>query len=628
VASQSHSSVSYAPNTERKHTRGRRGKVTPGITDLQADFEAGLFKDTRGERRQVSRQVSQAKTALANAKKFARKGFRGKKTSTKPSRLNEDAPVVFRFEGPKPTVRSKRELPVRGMRAKTDSEREEFARAKAHKRRVQLGLEGLSRAQRRKRASETTSTSTPFNLKASLAQFKRTGKLPAYPLDVVCQADSSGLDARALKRMIGAMLIRAGVEENPGPPMLSSSTDPPPDGIPMRWVKKPTSRDKEKEDRCGGNAPREKERLDAKKSRGRANFSVSSLLNAAQMLDHDKKVGNDIAAKEKAEDESERKSAHMRELFTDVRPAFVMRSGGFSRPWYAGFGVPQTRLRLIGSMLQYLSVWFSWLRGLGNLPLWDPRDGSVWRDFSPEDNEFMTPVFKGLVFSTFALIALGIVFAMGILFTWIFSFSSLLQWIAIVISWIVRSGAIVQLFSMCFRPILRYQTDDRMVSYGATRFHSSDPDFESTMRMSGSRYRPATDAPVLCTVHMHNITFADHTSWYQRYWATSWCFGSLFTWLESNRLQSLVQETVDVIVSMRIVDTVLTGLARSRIDSYRDAETKARNIVSTYDELQLGIQQVRGRNVREDSIQYATALYWSRAAADASLGNGVIPHSD
>jgi hypothetical protein len=240
----------------------------------------------------------------------------------------------------------------------------------------------------------------------------------------------------------------------------------------------------------------------------------------------------------------------------------------------------------------------------------------------------MTPAFKGLVFSVIGIVILAIVFFSCTAFVWLVSFSSLLNWIAYIVTLVIQTGAIVQIFAMIFRPVLRYMPEDRMAEFSRARPLSSDPDFESTMRMSGSRYRPATDAAVLANIDVLNVTVADRASWYQKYWATSWLFGSLFTWLETNRLITLVEDRAHYVVSLRIVDTILCGLTRSRLDSYLDAESKARNIVASYDELKLGIQQIRGRNVREDSIRYAAALYWSKAAADASLGNGVIPHSD
>lgn len=346
------------------------------------------------------------------------------------------------------------------------------------------------------------------------------------------------------------------------------------------------------------------------------------------MLDEDRKSGQKQADKEKDIDDEERVSSHMREMFTDERPAFVMRSGGFARAWYYGFGVPVTRARLIQSMLVYVQVWFQWIVGRGDLPLWDPRDGSIWRPFGQEDREFMTPTFKGIVFSVVGIVALAILFLTCTMFVWLVSFSSLLNWIAYAATLVIKTGAVIQIFAMTFRPVLRYQPEDRMAEFSQARPLSSDPDFESTMRMSGSRYRPATDAAVLAHVDVLNVTIADRASWFQKYWATSWLFGSLFTWLETNRLITLVEDRARYVVSLRIVDTILCGLTRSRLDSYLDAESKARNIVSSYDELKLGIQQIRGRNVREDSIRYAAAIYWSKAAADASLGNGVIPHSE
>jgi len=619
------SSPEYAANPQRRHTRGRRGRITTGITDLQNDFEIEALKDDRGATRYANKQRGRRRQSLSDQKKRAEKAFRGKTRSTKVSKIQRDAPATSI---------------VRGVRAMNAQERAEFVRQKARKRRVGLGLEGKSRAQRRANVTSSSTASSVFNLTAAVTIFKRSGRLPQVSLDTVQAADASGLDARALKRMINAMLVRAGVEENPGPPS-SHESDPPcttssttttsSSTCSSEWrVKSSAKQDRadEKKTKCGGFEPKEKERLDTKKHRGRANFAGASLLQSAHMLEQDQKAGQKDADKEKAIDEQERMSSHMREMFMDERPAFIMRSGGFARAWYFGFGVPTTRARLAFTMLTYVQVWFQWIIGRGDLPLWDPRDGAAWRPLGVEDREYMTPTFKGLVFSVVGIVILAIVFFSCTAFVWLVSFSSLLNWIAYVVTLVIRTGAIVQIFAMVFRPVLRYMPEDRMAEFSRARPLSSDPDFESTMRMSGSRYRPATDAAVLANVDVLNVTVADRASWYQKYWATSWLFGSLFTWLETNRLITLVEERAHYVVSLRIVDTILCGLTRSRLDSYLDAESKARNIVSSYDELQLGIQQVRGRNVREDSIRYAAALYWSKAAADASLGNGVIPHSD
>jgi len=57
-----------------------------------------------------------------------------------------------------------------------------------------------------------------FNVKSAVARFKRTGDLPDFPVEFAQGACGNGIDAGALKGMIRAMLLKSGVEPNPGPP--------------------------------------------------------------------------------------------------------------------------------------------------------------------------------------------------------------------------------------------------------------------------------------------------------------------------------------------------------------------------------------------------------------------------
>lgn len=105
----------------------------------------------------------------------------------------------------------------------------------AHKARVASGVSGLSKAERRFRIEEGFLSARPraprkprvvrnvapkpFDLKNAVARYRRLGQLPPVDIKVAFlkTLDASGIDGAALKRMIRAMLIREGIEPNPGP---------------------------------------------------------------------------------------------------------------------------------------------------------------------------------------------------------------------------------------------------------------------------------------------------------------------------------------------------------------------------------------------------------------------------
>jgi hypothetical protein len=619
--------VDFTPNPERKHTRGRRGKVFSGISDLQADFEMDRVRDDRGAQRAVGRARGFAKQKRATKRERIVRAFRGKDSKNKPLKEVRRGPA-----------------------------RAQFIADKARKRRVLYGLEGKSR--RQQRLTRPDKSIGLFNLKAAVLQFKRTGKLPFKSVDEIRMMDVSGVDADALKRMIQRMLVRSGVEENPGPKhevgsTSSSSTDvtyPPVAHIVKRKKEKEVltslsspscssstkmssekfkcDRHHEKVDNCGGNKPGDDDRIKWKKSTSKKNFRSASLLTQAGMTESAKAAGQVDADGERAKEEERRKDQSIKDSYAEARRPFVMRAGGFARPWYSGFGVPKTTPQLLLAMLTYLKVWFQFIRGLGEMPLWDPREGDVWKECCKEDEEYATPVFKGLVMST-ALVGVAAGVGLGcFIFTWLCSFSSLVTVIGIFLDWFLKSMLFVQLFAMLFRPVLRYVAGDCMYEVGSPHFWDEDPNFDPTMRMPGARFRAAIDRAVLADVPVHKITVIDDTPWWKKHMAVSWLFGSLFGWIDFNRLIRLQHTRAIYVVSMRLADAIADAFTRTRLDSYWEAEGKARNIASTYDELKLGTHIVNGRQVKEDTICYAAALYWSRAAADATLGNVASPQSE
>lgn len=124
-------------------------------------------------------------------------------------------------------------------------------KAAARRERVSAGTEGSSKAMRRfireegigrtstrpnlpwesrtgsrKSKKAAAAAPKPFNLKGAVARFKRSGDPPNVPVEIVRAASADGVDGRALKRMISAMLLKAGVEPNPGPPKFDIHGNP------------------------------------------------------------------------------------------------------------------------------------------------------------------------------------------------------------------------------------------------------------------------------------------------------------------------------------------------------------------------------------------------------------------
>lgn len=141
-----------------------------------------------------------------------------------------------------------RSFRLRGFKGKgflnlRGKEREAAMEAAAHRNRVRQGTDGLSRKMANfmreegllgsrprpapwKRATKGASSSrptdtkkelTPESVSAFVAKFKRTGDLPSVSVEAINGVKLDHIDQRALRRMIQQMLIRSGVEQNPGP---------------------------------------------------------------------------------------------------------------------------------------------------------------------------------------------------------------------------------------------------------------------------------------------------------------------------------------------------------------------------------------------------------------------------
>lgn len=148
-------------------------------TGLQYDFKDS--KEDRHSTRLVAKSRAHEKKAQADASARLYRAYRGKE-STKSWKKDRQ-------------IRSD----VLEQRAQ-----------KARKRRVALGLEGGSKKVRKDRRGG-------INLRAAVRTFQRVGRLPNCDVHLVQSANRDGVDADAYARMIKLMLLRAGIEPNPGP---------------------------------------------------------------------------------------------------------------------------------------------------------------------------------------------------------------------------------------------------------------------------------------------------------------------------------------------------------------------------------------------------------------------------
>lgn len=139
----------------------------------------------------------------------------------------------FAMRGGRKVKRPSRQARLQAVRRDVDlPSAADFRQAdvrQARRARVKHGMEGVSRAVRRFALEEglkgrprntqhsPKSQTEQLSLRSLVARFKRTGELPAVSVAVVRSLDSNGVDGKALRRMIQAMLIRAGIEEDPGP---------------------------------------------------------------------------------------------------------------------------------------------------------------------------------------------------------------------------------------------------------------------------------------------------------------------------------------------------------------------------------------------------------------------------
>lgn len=200
--------VTFEPNPNRRHTRGRRGVNTEGVTSEQVEFEEERLLMDRHSKSVQGTLKGRKKKEHAEAKRFALRGFKGKGfNNLEGSERLDKMKAAARRE----RIRTGSEITSKGPAARFDRE-EGLVRVSQ-----KPNIPWLSKKNKPDKRKTSKLQVKPFDLKSALAKFKRTSELPNVSVDVIKDCDHSGLDSRALKKMISTMLIKSGVESNPGP---------------------------------------------------------------------------------------------------------------------------------------------------------------------------------------------------------------------------------------------------------------------------------------------------------------------------------------------------------------------------------------------------------------------------
>lgn len=182
-----------------------------GITDLQTDFEVMKSASDRHAGRSAAAAADTEKLEHAAMKAFRLRGYRG--------------------HAPRPAPKG---VPLSEVRAPSGAARFAIQAAYANKRRVATMTGGVDRRVARLFAPNASflraggkakkvqkakdKKPATIDLSRALARFKRFGELPEVSPEVIAALPRhSGINGSLLKKMIQAMLVRAGVEQNPGP---------------------------------------------------------------------------------------------------------------------------------------------------------------------------------------------------------------------------------------------------------------------------------------------------------------------------------------------------------------------------------------------------------------------------
>lgn len=393
-------------------------------------------------------------------------------------------------------------------------------------------------------------------------------------------------------------------------------------------------RQSEKVANCGGNQPSTADRLKAKHHVGYRTFKetqVAKAVNEDSVKQEAKAAADEALEKEKAEQEEAQRAENDYHDFTMDYQPFVSRSGGCAAPFTPIFGSPRSMRELLPMVWTFLIFIKDLFTRGARMPLYLPyhtvNGNTVFREHNHDDDVFYVPKFKGLIKGFGIAVLLACLAGLSTAVVWAFSFGSmgtLLQFFQMAI----EARLVLYFFSMLFRPEARYLTGDEIAEFSQPRRLEVEPGHRDEDRMPGMRYRPAKDVPRFMRVDVEARRVRVEGLWWEKFWGTSWIFGSLQSWIQLNRLSSFALETTSLVVSMRAVAVLTSHLSGQVFDSLSDVQGKMQAFLRTYDELRAGPGRVDGRNWMDDTIFYASRLFWSQAAHNPRLGNQGSPHSD
>lgn len=220
--------TTFAPNVNRRHTRGRRGKNVEGVSDLQHAYDEE--REDAAMQRRKSRAAARRyreKTAVAHDKEFRMRGFRGNAGHKRPTDLvalavSQPEQVDARPPpGAKERMRKQLESYARRERMGKTQHAEDCgkpteihgkAQAKAAKK-LEAGIEALTA----RPAPVKVAPKAAFNVDPLVAKFRRDGRVPDKSLWPSIIAATQPADQKWHGRLVRLLLTLQGVEENPGP---------------------------------------------------------------------------------------------------------------------------------------------------------------------------------------------------------------------------------------------------------------------------------------------------------------------------------------------------------------------------------------------------------------------------
>lgn len=187
--------TSFPPNPSRKHTRGKRGKVYEGCADLQCEFE--LDKASNSRVRKDPRDA--IKQANADTKHKLLRGYKGKKARP----------------GPKWTTSTL--VPAQEKPGAKHTEAKLANKQRVKGRDKQLNKHGVSKKMRRAIEDFERVEHVEKSFMSAFAKYRRTGeiRLPS-PTLIAKWRLLPAVDGK-LRQYLRKLLIMAGIEPDPGP---------------------------------------------------------------------------------------------------------------------------------------------------------------------------------------------------------------------------------------------------------------------------------------------------------------------------------------------------------------------------------------------------------------------------